>query len=240
MTTTTSTQSTTYYKTDIEIEPTKSTINLDVEQTIDQTATSSSTLGGSNHNIISKQNDTTELLDDETENPNETINDDAYIIPIQIILNSEHAHLLPDADNQNGTKYVKFDYILLRTNDSTAHEHLINDKTEFLKIDETFESSLLNTTTNSTRKYFVNEKTGQHYESNIEHKIFNENGKIAVQFDELKFVKNKQDEEDDTLMSGIMKHEETIVDAVSPTSSDIDQKNDEHYGKILQWIHFNL
>lgn len=234
-----SVQSTIYYTTEIDNTSTiKSTINLDVEQTID----------GANPNIISKHNDTIEQPSDETINPdNETVNDDAYIIPIRIIINAEHAHLQQN-DAINGTKqYVKYDYILLQTNDSTLHKHFDNDSPDMLQIDETFQSlplSLNSTKTNSTRKYFINEKTGQNYESKIEHTILDEQGEIAVQFDELKAVRKKQDEEDDAMMSGInLKHEQdTIVDtaAVAPTSSDIDQKNDEHYGKILQWIHYNL
>lgn len=140
----------------------------------------------------------------------------------------------------NGTHYVKFDYILLRTNDTIAHDHLANDKPEILKIttDTTFDASPLTNATNATRKHFVNEQTGQHFESKIEHTILDDQNKVAVQFDELTLVKKEEDEQIDAMLSG--KHQQDAAAAVSPTSSDIDQKNDEHYGKILQWIHYNL
>lgn len=54
-----------------------------------------------------------------------TLNEDdnAYIIPIKIILPITHIHKISENDS-----FVQYDYILLQTNDTSYHAHFNNDK----------------------------------------------------------------------------------------------------------------
>lgn len=63
--------------------------------------------------------------------------DKAYIIPLKIILPIEHAHPIVNAseeDNEIQRHFLKYKYLMLKTNDVNFHGHLDNDKPERLKI----------------------------------------------------------------------------------------------------------
>lgn len=65
--------------------------------------------------------------------------DKAYIIPLKIILPIEHAHPVGGnassvEDNEIQRHYLKYKYLMLKTNDANYHGHLANDQPERLKL----------------------------------------------------------------------------------------------------------
>lgn len=77
-------------------------------------------------NFIHRNN----FTDEELSNPE----DKAYVIPIRVILPIEHAHAEPLTSDENiESIYLKYNYLMLKTNDITYHEHLDTDRPEKLK-----------------------------------------------------------------------------------------------------------
>lgn len=77
-------------------------------------------------NFILKMNKSSSNFDDfQPASSNE--DDDAYIIPIRIILPVVHVHAIPE----NST-FTQYNYIILQTNDTSYHQHVDTDKSDIL------------------------------------------------------------------------------------------------------------
>lgn len=194
------------------------------------------------------ENPTTTSMSNETDN-----SDLAYVIPIRIIIHAQHAHRDP---NSNET-FLKYDSMVLKSNDTNYHEHLRVDQPEPLKILELNHSLIMSKHDNETNalnltegknitedvkplKIMTNDK-GEYFESVTQHTVHDENGKPVAEFEDLIPINLEQ-----LYNANVPNEQQPIVrttddnDDVASSANDLDQKNDEHYGKILQWIHFNL
>lgn len=176
--------------------------------------------------------------------------DDAYIIPIKIILPVTHIHAVPE----NGT-YQQFNYILLHTNDSAYHKHFFNDEPDILypenktdtppthTLDNTDELLNVNVTKYESSKnssdndnLILIDSDGYRYQRNKQYKIFNENGDLEVEFEDLipiRSVEIKSTAVNDFNGTPDGRHNDQVI-------TDSDEQYDEHYGKILQWLHYYL
>lgn len=171
--------------------------------------------------------------------------DEAYIVPIKVILHSEHVHQSLD---DNGT-FLKFNYILMRTNDTSYHGHFENDETaDRLKLlkneissdvasndtDELDDSS----STTSSMSPMVSmdvlvDENGEEFDRINERTIIDENGVVVSQFSEIAWRRRNFPDVYES-------NDNQEVAGNRAMSSESDQENDRHYSQILTWIHFNL
>lgn len=103
-----------------------------------------------------------------TDEENSSPEDKAYVIPIRVILPIEHAHAQPrTSDNDLDSTYLKYNYLMLKTNDINYHEHLDTDRPEKLKalnnslqsldlVEQTILSSEVINDTESLGRYIIN------------------------------------------------------------------------------------
>lgn len=70
-----------------------------------------------------------------TDEENFSPEDQAYVIPIRVIIPIEHAHAQPrTSEDDLDNTYLKYNYLMLKTNDINYHEHLDTDRPEKLKV----------------------------------------------------------------------------------------------------------
>ncbi|XP_037044500.1 uncharacterized protein LOC119080318 isoform X2 [Bradysia coprophila] len=195
--------------------------------------------------LISKPDD--QLFNASSTEEINSSDDDAYIIPIKVILHAEHVHQSPD---DNGT-FLKFNYILMRTNDTSYHGHFDTDENaerlklfrnednrtdiQFNSTSEPDDSSTAPSSSISPLDVFVNEN-GDQYDRLNEQIIVNEDGVVVSRYNEIAW-KRQNDHEVTAQPKDTIGQDESGDRAMS---SEIDQENDRHYSQILPWIHFNL
>lgn len=171
------------------------------------------------------QNDTSVLLTTDLNSSNETHaetdgdgggdgNNDDFAIPLRIILPVEHVHHDPIKDS-----YMKYNYIVLNTNDENVHDHVgehesvqrIEDVTEY-----TQRHDLLNEIGNSGTELFVN-KAGQIYQLLKEYQLTALDS--AIEFKEVSLL-------------------ETDIVRDKPTITHINQSMNlrKHYDQLIQWL----
>lgn len=164
---------------------------------------------------------------DETETA--TADDDAYIIPIKIILPVTHVHAVPE----NNT-FERFEFIVLRTGDPHYHEHLPNDFPDVLLPDnQTFEGNgtdFENVTVVSSDGRTLVDQEGYRYQRTKLNQIPNELGDVVHEFEDITEVRT---------FDAPATTARNSKESVEPMGEN-DEKYDEHYGKILKWIHYYL
>lgn len=225
--------------------------NTSMETTTDtsltnETTTSEPTVTNRSDNVtdifyMTKSYDQTQTQPYSTSSSEETNypEDDAYIVPINVILHAEHVHQSP-SDNDT---FLKFNYILLKTNDSSYHGHFKTDEeAEHLKLltnendpnvqfNVTNEQDdLISTSSVSPIDVLVNEY-GEQYDQINEQTIINDDGVIVARYNEIAWRRRNYH-------ANANEYREFNMDKAM--SSESDQQNDRHYSQILQWIHFNL
>lgn len=198
----------------------------------------------------SKSDDQIQIFN--TSSSEETTNSDdvAFIVPIKVILHAEHVH----QDPSDNATFLKFNYILMRTNDTAYHGHFEpDDKAERLtslmngnetniqqndtNVD-TEQEDLISTSSVSPLGVLVNEN-GEQYEQINEQTIVNDDGVIVDRYNEIAW-KNRNAEEPNSQPNINENKENKEIPVDRAISSETDQENDRHYSQILQWIHFNL
>lgn len=196
---------------------------------------------------ISKSDDQTQS--NATSSSEETLNDsddDAYIIPIKVILHAEHVH---QSSDDNGT-FLKFNYILMQTNDTSYHGHFESDehadrlkllRTENVTFSTTAEPDVDSMPTSSVSPTMpvmdvLVDENGEQYEQINERTVVNDEGVVVSQYNEIAW-KRRNDQE---MYTQLRLSDEEIVEADRAMSSESDQENDRHYSKILPWIHYYL
>lgn len=193
---------------------------------------------------VAKSDDQTQLFNASSSEETNDSEDEAYIVPIKVILHAEHVHQSP-SDNET---FLKFNYILMRTNDTSYHGHFQTDeKAERLKLitnengtniqlNVTNEQDdLISTSSVSPMDVLVNEN-GDQYNRINEQTIVNEDGVVVGRYNEIAW--KRRDYQDITVLPNINENREANADRAM--SSESDQENDRHYSQILPWIHFNL
>lgn len=101
-----------------------------------------------NENEISKFSSpiSTSLLDDSSDV--ESSSYASYVIPLKIILPIEHVH----KSEKNGS-FERFNYILLKVDDATYHEHIASDNTDFLfPVDKIFNAPTMKPDSDSEKE----------------------------------------------------------------------------------------
>lgn len=221
--------------------------------------------------------------DDETTESSES--NEAYEIPLKIILPVPHVHANVNAPD-NGT-FERYNYILLKVNDSAFHEHFAYDKPLHLfPVSQSMPSSstsgntsdgssisISTTTPTSTDKTSTSEQDnvtqsttpygsdneiyrrrsanqsdsiallsdseGYRYQRGKLHQILNETGDIVAEFEDIHYAHIEVPETNSNrVVSG---GRELQFDATTeePIAAN-DDAYDQHYGKMLQWIHYHL
>ncbi|XP_055716773.1 selenoprotein P-like [Phlebotomus papatasi] len=181
---------------------------------------------------------TSEFSTQRQEDPEtERENDEGFIIPIKVILPVEHIHHFG-----NQSTFTKYNYIVLRTDNTTYHGHLNSDRGEKLTIDQNavngggyYPTEYQEITTTppqdnfeeenlkefeEEKLIFVNDKRDQ-YQKVKTYKIPSDNGQVT--FDEV---------------SPVIGEFEEFVSEVNSTQ-DLKQM-DDHYEKLLQWLDYTL
>lgn len=194
---------------------------------------------------VAKSDDQTQLFNASSSEETNDSEDEAYIVPIKVILHAEHVHQSP-SDNET---FLKFNYILMRTNETSYHGHFQTDeKAERLKLITNENSTnipplnvtneqddLISTSSVSPMDVLVNEN-GDQYNRINEQTIVDEDGVVVGRYNEITW--KRRDYQDITALPNINENRE--VNADRAMSSESDQENDRHYSQILPWIHFNL
>lgn len=180
-----------------------------------------------------------------------------FVVPLKIILPITHAHAFTPA---NGS-YLQYNYIVLKMNDSAFHKHFDDDKPLHLfplpndsvapttesddPFDTTNETSTLNADAsgenNFTRIIGRNESIvftddeGIRYKVAAHHKILNDAGDIALEFDEFRYDEQKQ-------MIQVPPNYEISPESMETEGDEIStyDENHIHYSKMMQWIYFQL
>lgn len=220
---------------------------------INETTTSQPIVSERSDNItgifyISKSDDPTQFLNTSSSEETTNLDDAAYIIPIKVILHAEHVH----RDPNNNETFLKFNYILMQTNDTSYHGHFESDDsaerlTPLKNVNETnaqlndtnvdnVTDESISTTSVSPISVLVN-KDGDQYDQINEQIIVNDDGVITNRFNEIAW-KRQNVESQISPPNVIIENKEITGDRAM--SSESDQENDKHYSQILQWIHFSL
>lgn len=217
--------------------------------------------------------------------PNYSVDDDdntdsqsneAYAIPLKIILPVPHVHALAP---ENGT-FQRFNYILLKVNDSAFHEHFAYDKpvhlfpvSESTNNSDSSSSINLSTTTptygdstserdsftqttpfggdneiyrnyhntngNSDAAVLLTDSEGYRYQRGKLHQILNESGVIVNEFEDIHYA--RIEEADTKSNRDVSSARELQLDRTTeePAAAN-DDAYDQHYGKMLQWVHYHL
>lgn len=193
---------------------------------------------------VSKSDDQTQMFNTSSSEETNNLEDEAYIIPIKVILHAEHVHQSP-SDNET---FLKFDYILMRTNDTSYHGHFqtdeeaerlklrANENNTNIQLNVTIEQDdLISTSSVSPMDVLVNEN-GDQYNRINEQTIVNDGGIVVGRYNEIAW--KRRDFQEIIAQPNINENRE--VNADRAMSSESDQENDRHYSQILPWIHFNL
>lgn len=193
---------------------------------------------------IAKSDDQTQLFNANSSEETNNAEDDAYVIPIKVILHAEHVHQSP---SDSGT-FLKFNYILMRTNDTSYHGHFETDEqaerltrlnnengtnVQFNVTDE--QDDGISTSSMSPIEVLVNEN-GDQYDQINEQTIVNDDGVIVDRFNEIAW--KRRDYQEAITQPNV--NENRVGSGDRAMSSETDQENDRHYSQILPWIHFNL
>lgn len=233
-------------------------------------------------NFIHRNN----ISDEENSSPE----DKAYVIPIRVILPIEHAHAESRiSDDDFDRTYLKYNYLMLKTNNVNYHEHLDTDRPEKLKVlDSSLESLHLikkpivaaelindteavvhaedeittndallltssNTTTDDTEEVQPSDNTVQPDklfvgEDGVRYKALSRES-VPKEFNYLNLVQVKSYEDVSDLEAERnmpLKQQQPeggyTEKSSAATAYDMeqDQLEDQHYKKILPWIHFRL
>lgn len=140
----------------------------------------------------------------------------SYIVPLKIILPVEHIH-----KTKNNDTFERFNYILLKVDDASYHEHIYSDNSDFLLPVERNTTSPTakpvfdienNTETTTNTPNIINSDTreiisepiqrddsdtvlvdsqGYRYELGKHYKIMDDQGTSVVEFDEIAMVREK-------------------------------------------------
>lgn len=230
------------------IQPKSFTTNLGIDLS-NETTTSQPILTNTSDTIFYAPTADDQINQFNTSTSEETTNaeDQAYVVPIKVILHTEHVHQDP---NDNGT-FLKFNYILLRTNETAYHGHFATDeeaeRLSLLKAENETNIPLNNTTadndeeehssstTNASPMNVLINQIGDQYDEITEQTIVNEQGVVVGRFNEISW-KRPNDRE----VAGQQNVNDNTEINERAMSSESDQENDRHYSQILQWIHFNL
>lgn len=214
-----------------------------------ETTTSEPILADRSDNItgifyITKSDDQTQLFNANSSEETNNSEDDAYVIPIKVILHAEHVHQSA-SDNET---FLKFNYILMRTNDTSYHGHFETDEqaerltrlknenssnNQFNATDE--QDDGIATSTASPVEVLVNDN-GDQYDRINEQIIVNDDGAIVDRFNEIAW--KRRDYQEAITQPNV--NENKVGNGDRAMSSETDQENDRHYSQILPWIHFNL
>lgn len=205
--------------------------------------------------------------DDTTDNQS----NEAYAIPLKIILPVPHVHALAP---ENGT-FQRFNYILLKVNDSAFHEHFAYDKPMHLyplseSTNNSSSSSIPNTTTptdgdstserdnftqttpfgsdneiyrnyhNSDASVVLTDSEGYRYQRGKLHQILNESGDVVNEFEDIQYARIEEpDMKSNRDVSNARELQLDRTTTEEPVAAN-DDAYDQHYGKMLQWIHYHL
>lgn len=190
---------------------------------------------------ISNADDQTQVFNISSAEETNNADDDAYVIPIKVILHAEHVHQSP-SDNET---FLKFDYILMSTNDTSYHGHFESDEqaerltllnSENGQFNFTNDQDDLSTTSSIAPIDVLVDENGEQYEQLNERTILNDDGVMVSRFNEIAW--KRQNYQETNVQSSVAKNLELTGDRAM--SSESDQENDRHYSQILPWIHFNL
>lgn len=213
----------------------------------------------------------TSILDDNTDV--ESSSYASYVVPLKIILPIEHVH----RSTKNDT-FERFNYILLKVDDSSYHEHIYSDNSDFLLPVEPINRNILqsadvktvseNEYTADTTPNMINviepetqtefnieqhiqhddsdailvDAAGYQYELSKHYEVVNEHGTPVIEFDEIAMLRpDDPDKPHNQISKRILNND----DAPKPTTAtESTQKNNDryenHYAKLLQWIHYHL
>lgn len=183
-----------------------------------------------------------------TSSPEETNNsdDDAYVIPIKVILHAEHVHR-SSGDNET---FLKFNYILMRTNETSYHGHfetdemaerfklLRNDNYTNVQFNVTEQPDGVSETSSVSPISILVNANGDQYVQLNERIIVNDDGVIVIRFNEIAWKREDYQYQETNTQPIVDKNQDLSEDRAM--SSESDQENDRHYSQILPWIHFNL
>lgn len=169
-----------------------------------------------NENEISKLSSpiSTSILDDSSDV--ESSSYASYVIPLKIILPVEHVH----KSEKNGS-FERFNYILLKVDDATYHEHISSDNTDFLlPVDEKFNAATMKPDSDSEKENHTDDNIpnaldadgkksiakpmqngegdtilvdsqGYRYELGKHYQIMDEQGTAVVEFDDIEMERPK-------------------------------------------------
>lgn len=215
-------------------------------------------------NFIFKLNESSSGVDDHTE-----VNklDENYVIPLRIILPIAHihassendtfsqfnymilkvndtayhehfaydkpVHLFP-ANNSRKTTPTQFD------NNSNVEMLNISNITTFTDNNQNEKNSALNKSQNDS--LILTDSEGYRYQSRHQFKIFNETGALVVEFQDIEAIYSHLDDESETKKVTRLLGNSRSMDDVSTTPITVDDfdKYDEHYKRMMQWIHYYL
>lgn len=207
--------------------------------------------------------------DDDDGESTDSQSDEAYAIPLKIILPVPHVHAFAP---ENGT-FQRFNYILLKVNDSAFHEHFAYDKPLHLfpvsdrtvdrstttptSVDSTSEQdSVTETQTtpfdNDNEIYRNDQSTkdpsdmvvltdseGYRYQRGKLHRILNEAGDVVAEFEDINYARVDVPEMKLNRVAPSARELQLDRTTEEPIAAN-DDAYDQHYGKMLQWIHYHL
>lgn len=210
--------------------------------------------------------------DDDDESTDSSQSNEAYAIPLKIILPVPHVHALAP---ENRT-FQRFNYILLKVNDSAFHEHFAYDKPMHLfPVSESTNNSstITNTTTptygdssserdnftrttpfgsdneiyrnyhntrsNSDAAVLLTDSEGYRYQRGKLHQILNENGDIVNEFEDIHYARIEGSDMTSNRDDSSARELQLDRTTEEPVAAN-DDAYDQHYGKMLQWIHYHL
>lgn len=213
---------------------------------------------------------------DSDESTESSESNEAYVIPLKIILPVPHVHTVAP---ENGT-FQRFNYILLKINDSAFHEHFAYDKplhlfplsestsssssssisidttptsadstserdsdtqtTPFGSDNEIYRHRDRHTRNQSDTAVLLTDSEGYRYQRGKLHQILNETGDIVAEFEDISPARVEVPAEMNSNRV-ISSARELQFDGTTeePVAAN-DDAYDEHYGKMLQWIHYHL
>lgn len=200
--------------------------------------------------------------DDETTDSSES--NEAYEIPLKIILPVAHVH----AHAQGNGTFERFNYILLKVNDSAYHEHFAYDKPLHLfpvngstnnttptSVDSTSERDNLTQTTtfsgdneihrnvqntrNRSDVVLLADREGYRYQRGKLHQILNETGEVVAEFEDINYARIEVPEMKSNRVASSARKLQLEGTTEEPDAAN-DDAYDQHYGKMLQWIHYHL
>lgn len=211
-------------------------------------------------NMVFSFNDTSwsdsfELIEN---NESKDVPNEEFIIPLKVILPLTHAHAVAPF---NGS-YLQYDHIIYQTNDSTIHKHFNDDKplhlfpladesvtptTEEIALYDDHNDTYIESHTDKNDIAKLNEQNvpkvftdqdGFQYQWKMHRKVIDIDGKLVDEFDQFQYKQNDKIVIPPAEMVSVELDESEIE--VSPYTPEDDNENNIHYGRMMQWIYFQL